>query len=226
MIHQDAQKAHDANSLIRKTSEAVDRSNRIVSDLTASMSDIASSSKEARNIVQTIDGIAFQTNLLALNAAVEAARAGESGAGFAVVAEEVRNLALRASEASAHTGELIGEIVGKVDGGAALARKTKDAFGEIDAGSKKVAEMISEIAASAKQQADGIEQINQTVAEMDKITQQNAADAEETSSASQELQIQAAELNGFVHQLTAIVGENPARKAKSGGSRLLPPPNA
>jgi methyl-accepting chemotaxis protein len=228
MIHQDAQKADEANALIVNAGGTVDRANGIVTDLTASISDIASSGEEARKIVQTIEGIAFQTNLLALNAAVEAARAGESGAGFAVVADEVRNLALRASEAAAQTGDLIGEIVGKVEGGAAFAQKTRTAFGEIDASSKQIAEIVSEIAASAKQQAEGIEQISQRVAEMDRITQQNAADAEETSSASQELNVQAEELNRFIQKLTAIVGKKSSsstpRRAPSNGSQtaLLP----
>ncbi len=208
MTQKNAEKADEATILIEEADETIHRSNQIVADLTASISEISSASKEAQKIVKTIDEIAFQTNLLALNAAIEAARAGETGAGFAVVADEVRNLALRAAEAATHTSELIEGIVGKIKDGAAYVQKTNSAFGEIEISSRKVAAIVTEIAVSSKEQAEGIEQINHTVAEMDRITQQNAANAEETASASRELRSQADQLNRFVEKLTAIVGAN------------------
>jgi methyl-accepting chemotaxis protein len=162
--------------------EAIEKSNKAMTELTRSMTDIARASEETQKIIKNIDEVAFQTNLLALNAAVEAARAGEAGAGFAVVADEVRNLALRATDSAKNTANLIQDIVNKVRGGEKLVSVTNDAFGSVISSAKKVQELMEEIAAASKEQSDGIHQINGAVAEMNRVTQQNAANAEELAS--------------------------------------------
>jgi len=149
--------------------------------LTKSMKEIATASEQTQKIIKSIDEVAFQTNLLALNAAVEAARAGEAGAGFAVVADEVRNLAMRATDSAKDTAALIENIVKKVRGGESLVTVTNEVFSEVTASSTKVVELMGEIAAASQEQSQGIDQVNRAVAEMNQVTQQNAASAEELS---------------------------------------------
>jgi methyl-accepting chemotaxis protein len=182
MTKRNADNTSEANSLMVVVREAIEKSNNAMTELTQSMTDIARASAETQKIVKNIDEVAFQTNLLALNAAVEAARAGEAGAGFAVVADEVRNLALRATDSAKNTANLIQDIVNKVSGGGKLVTVTNEAFGSVISSAKKVQELMEEIAAASKEQSDGISQINSAVAEMNRVTQQNAANAEELAS--------------------------------------------
>ena len=191
---------------MQESNHTVSQANTSMGDLKGSMEEISKASEETQNVVKTIDEIAFQTNLLALNAAVEAARAGEAGAGFAVVAEEVRNLALRSADAAKNTAELIEGTVKKVKHGSELVNTTADAFTEVATSSAKVAELVAEIAAASGEQAQGIEQVNIAVTEMDKVTQSNAAGAEESASASEELNAQAEEMKGMVNELKNMVG--------------------
>ncbi|HKL22228.1 MAG TPA: methyl-accepting chemotaxis protein, partial [Tichowtungia sp.] len=179
MTRQNAENADQADRIMKETAQVVRDAEKAVKDLTVSMNDISSASEETRKIIHTIDEIAFQTNLLALNAAVEAARAGEAGAGFAVVADEVRTLALRSAEAAHNTAELIKGTVQKVGDGSQLVTKTNGTFVQVAESTAKVGELVAEIAAASSEQADGIEQVNKAVTEMDKVTQQNAANAEE-----------------------------------------------
>lgn len=165
MTGQSTEKSGKADGLMRQALEVVDKANESMLTLTKSMDEISRSSAETSKIVKTIDEIAFQTNLLALNAAVEAARAGEAGAGFAVVANEVRNLALRAAEAARDTATLIDETVSRVDGGGRLVRATNDEFVKVTETTSKIGTLISEIAASARDQAAGIEQVNKAILE-------------------------------------------------------------
>ncbi len=182
MTKQNAENAHQANTLITGNNQLMDKTSISMTELTQSMKDIAASSEQTQKIIKTIDEIAFQTNLLALNAAVEAARAGEAGAGFAVVADEVRNLAMRAAEAARNTSALIEDIVKKIQGGVGVVTLTNQNFGEATINSGKVRDLIAEMAAASREQAQGLEQVNQAVAEMNKVTQQNAAGAEELAS--------------------------------------------
>jgi methyl-accepting chemotaxis protein len=174
--------------------------------LTESMTDISAASEETQKIVKTIDEIAFQTNLLALNAAVEAARAGEAGAGFAVVADEVRSLAMRAAESARDTSNLIDSTVEKVKGGNELVNETSEMFSTATSASDRVSTLITEIATASNEQATGIEEINRAVTEIDKVTQTNAAGAEETASASEELTAQAGAMDEVVSELEGMVG--------------------
>jgi methyl-accepting chemotaxis protein len=174
--------AAQANNLMSTAQQIIEKANVSMSQLTGSMKEIAAGSEQTQKIVKTIDEIAFQTNLLALNAAVEAARAGEAGSGFAVVADEVRNLAIRAAEAAKNTSGLIEDIVKKIRNGEKLVEVTNEAFKEIMGSSGKVVQLIGEIAGSSQEQSLGIDQINRAVAEMNNLTQQNAAGAEELAS--------------------------------------------
>ena len=212
MVKQNADNANQANNLMKEANQTVVKAKDSMGDVTKSMEEISKASEETQKIIKTIDEIAFQTNLLALNAAVEAARAGEAGAGFAVVAEEVRNLAMRSAEAAKNTADLIEGTVKKVNGGSDLVQKTGEAFEEVATAAAKVGELVSEIAAASNEQAQGIEQVNKAMAEMDKVTQQNAANAEESSSASEEMSAQANELNAMLAEFQLAGSEGAERK--------------
>jgi methyl-accepting chemotaxis protein len=214
MTKQNADHANQADNLMKEANLVVSKANDSMSDLTVSMEEISKASQETSKIIKTIDEIAFQTNLLALNAAVEAARAGEAGAGFAVVADEVRNLAMRAADAAKNTAELIEGTVQKVKDGGELVATTNDAFTQVAESAAKVGELVGEIAAASNEQAQGIGQVNTAVTEMDKIVQQNAANAEESASASEEMNAQAEQMKGFVEDLIALVGGSAKSKTK------------
>ena len=208
MTLQNAENAQQAAGKTKEGSAVVGQANESMSELTVSMAELYRSSSETQKVVKTIDEIAFQTNLLALNAAVEAARAGEAGAGFAVVAEEVRNLALRSAEAAKVTAELIEGTVMKVQMGAKLVEKTNAAFAQVATATVQVGELVSEIAVASKEQAEGVKQVNCAVGEIDKVIQLNAANAEESASASEELNAQAGQMQDMVAELVALVGGN------------------
>ncbi|HQN17663.1 MAG TPA: Cache 3/Cache 2 fusion domain-containing protein [Syntrophobacteraceae bacterium] len=205
MTKQNAGNATQANRLMAEALQLVQEANSSMRDLIVAMDETSRASEETQKIVKTIDEIAFQTNLLALNAAVEAARAGESGAGFAVVAEEVRNLAMRAADAAKNTAVLIEGTVKRVHNGSDLVQKTEEALSRITGTTSKVSELLSEIAAASNEQAQGIDQVSKAVAEMDRVVQQNASQAEESASASVELNVQAQETRQYVGELVALV---------------------
>ncbi|MBN2255135.1 MAG: Cache 3/Cache 2 fusion domain-containing protein [Deltaproteobacteria bacterium] len=219
MTKQNADNANQADGLMKEANQVVTRADRSMNDLTVSMKDISQASEETSKIVKTIDEIAFQTNLLALNAAVEAARAGEAGAGFAVVADEVRNLAMRAADAAKNTADLIEGTVKKIKEGSDLVAKTNEAFGEVTTSAAKVGELVGEIAAASAEQAQGIDQVNKAITEMDKVTQQNAANAEESASASEEMNAQAAQLKDVAAELMETIGGKGENIGKGNGFR-------
>ena len=208
MTKQNANHADQADTIMKTTNQIVGEANQSMSELTESMAEISKASEETQKIVKTIDEIAFQTNLLALNAAVEAARAGEAGAGFAVVADEVRNLALKAANAAKDTASLIESTVKKVRDGSELVSKTNEAFSQVSGSSSKVGELVAGIAAGSNEQAHGIEQVNKAMGEMDKVVQQNAANAEENAGASEEMSAQSEQMAGYVEELMSLVGGN------------------
>lgn len=190
MTKNNADNTMQADMLMKDASKVVTEAQGTMSDIEAAMQAIATTSLDISRIIKTIDEIAFQTNLLALNAAVEAARAGEAGAGFAVVAEEVRSLSMRAAEAAKSTAVLIETTVSKVHDGSTMMQRANEAFLNVSRKASEAAKLIAEIAAASREQAEGISQINHVVAQMDKVIQQNAANAEESASAAEELKAQ------------------------------------
>jgi len=228
MTRLNAENAVQANAMMGDVKRVVGRADESMQTLTKSMNDIAAASEETSKIVKTIDEIAFQTNLLALNAAVEAARAGEAGAGFAVVAEEVRNLAIRAAEAAKNTAGLIEDTVRKIKEGTELVSRTNQDFLEVADRSAKVADLVGEISAANTEQAEGINQVNRAVAEMDKVVQQNAANAEELASASEQTNAQAEMMRGLIFNLNGIVSglkRGSESTLGSTGNRVPSPPD-
>jgi len=193
-VKQNADNARQANHLAASASEIALRGGAAVSAVVGTMQEISASSHKISDIVSVIDGIAFRTNILALNAAVEAARAGEEGKGFAVVAGEVRSLAQRSAQAAREIKALIEDSAGKVGAGARQAEGAGATMQEIVTAVQHVTDIMGEIAAASHEQASGIDQVNLAVAQMDEVTQQNAALVEEAAAAAGSMQDQAREL--------------------------------
>jgi methyl-accepting chemotaxis protein/carbonic anhydrase len=206
MTRTNAENAKQANILAGQTRQAADEGDRSMGKLNEAMAGINTSSDKISKIIKVIEEIAFQTNLLALNAAVEAARAGEHGKGFAVVADEVRNLAQRAAQAAKETTGLIEDAVHRARQGTEVATEVGKALGAIVGQATKVSELINGIASASQEQAQGVDQVNTAVSQMDKVTQQNAAGAEESASAAEELAAQAQAVKGIVNELVTLVG--------------------
>ena len=233
MTKQNADNANQAKAMMNEAKLVVEKANEQMARLTEAIGQITRSSEETGKIIKTIDEIAFQTNLLALNAAVEAARAGEAGAGFAVVADEVRNLALRAAEAARNTSELIEKTIKAVKAGNEMTVSTQDAFQANAKLSVKISQLVDEIATASEEQAHGISQLNTAVTEMDKVTQQTAANAEESASAAEEMNAQSQQMRMYVEELAMVVGvkmgdsgasASRAISAAGGGKPALPQP--
>jgi methyl-accepting chemotaxis protein len=186
-----AESSGQANQLAGRARDAAEKGNGHMGNLVKAIDEINESGQNISKIIKVIDEIAFQTNLLALNAAVEAARAGKHGKGFAVVAEEVRNLAARSAKAAQETAELIEGSVEKAKNGSEIAGQTSEALAEIVSGATKVTDLVGEIAAASNEQAQGISQVNQGLTQIEQVTQQNTASAEECAAASEGLSSQA-----------------------------------
>ena len=197
-VKQNADNARQANQLALGASEVAGRGGEVVGQVVQTMGAIANASKKIADIISVIDGIAFQTNILALNAAVEAARAGEQGRGFAVVASEVRNLAQRSASAAKEIKQLISDSVDKVDNGHRLVDQAGATMHEVVQAVKRVTDIMGEITAASMEQSQGIEQVNVSIAQMDEMTQQNAALVEEAAAAAESLQDQANSLSRAV----------------------------
>ena len=163
----------------------------MVKRVVSTMGEIQDSSKKIADIIGVIDSIAFQTNILALNAAVEAARAGEQGRGFAVVATEVRNLAQRSAQAAKEIKSLISASVERVGQGSALVDQAGSTMAEVVSSIRRVTDLMGEISASSSEQSLGVAQVGEAVAQMDRVTQQNAALVEEMAAAAASLKTQA-----------------------------------
>lgn len=210
MTRQNADNAVNANQMMTQTQSQVSKGAEAVRNMSKAMGEINNSSEQISRIIKTIEEIAFQTNLLALNAAVEAARAGDAGKGFAVVADEVRNLAQRSAQAARDTADLIESTVARVKNGTEIAQELQKSFVEVESAANGVAGLINEISAASNEQAQGVDQVNTAVAQMDKVTQTNAANAEESASAAEELNAQAEQLRSLVNELVKLVRGNDA----------------
>lgn len=206
MTKQNADNASQARAMMQEAGHIVEKVNRHMDDMAKAITEITKSSEETGKIIKTIDEIAFQTNLLALNAAVEAARAGEAGAGFAVVADEVRNLAMRSAEAAKNTSELIENTMKAVKNGNQLTSSTQEAFKDNIASSTKISQLVDEIATASQEQAHGIAQINRAVAEMDKVVQQAAYNAEASAAAAESMNTEVNQLSKQMQGLAGLVG--------------------
>jgi len=219
---QSADNARQADEIARRAKAAAQEGTTAMGEMQEAMARIRASAEGTSQIIKDINEIAFQTNLLALNAAVEAARAGEAGRGFAVVAEEVRSLALRAKGAAAKTEERILQSVKEAEQGEEKSRLVHGKLADISRSVDQVSGIVSGIAATAKEQAAGIGQMTTAVAEMDKVTQQNAESAERSSASAKDLSSQAEELAGMVGSFR--LGEAGVRRADSPrGARPVDP---
>ncbi|HEX5685914.1 MAG TPA: methyl-accepting chemotaxis protein [Ideonella sp.] len=197
-VKHNADTARAANELASSASGVAAQGGQVVGQVVATMEQITEASRRIADIIGVIDGIAFQTNILALNAAVEAARAGEQGRGFAVVAGEVRSLAQRSAQAAKEIKSLIGDSVDKVEAGSQLAGDAGRTMQDIVAQVRRVTDLIAEISAASLEQSQGIDQIGNAVAQLDQVTQQNAALVEESAAAAESLKQQAARMNEVV----------------------------
>jgi methyl-accepting chemotaxis protein len=206
MTKRNAESAREANGYANQTRTAAETGASDVNAMNEAMTAIKESSDNIAKIIKTIDEIAFQTNILALNAAVEAARAGEAGAGFAVVAEEVRALAQRSATAAKETAQKIEDAIQKSQHGVEISAKVAGSLQEIVAKARQVDSLVAEISQASQEQSQGISQVLSAVTQMDKVTQSNAAMAEESASASEELTGQAKALDESVAELQKLIG--------------------
>jgi len=210
---QSSDRAGQADQLTKGARSAAGEGAQAIERMQGAMQKIRLSAEGTSQIIRDINDIAFQTNLLALNAAVEAARAGEAGRGFAVVAEEVRSLALRSKEAANKTEVLIRESVRQAGQGEETAREVAHTLGDIVVGVEQVSKVVAEIAAATREQTGGIAAVTGAVGEMGKVTYQNAASAEESSSAAAELSGQADALSGLLGAFRLARPETAIRRA-------------
>ncbi|WP_279818220.1 methyl-accepting chemotaxis protein [Comamonas aquatica] len=197
-VRHNTDNAQQATQLARSAAQSANAGGQAMEQVTQTMETIAASSRKIADIIGVIDGIAFQTNILALNAAVEAARAGEQGRGFAVVAGEVRSLAGRSAEAAKEIKQLIQQSVNQVNEGTRLVDTTGQTINEVVRQVQSVATLIQEISNASNEQSQGTSQVSDAIAQLDQVTQQNAALVEESAAAASSLNIQAAELNQLV----------------------------
>ncbi|MEN9865926.1 MAG: hypothetical protein RL748_1516, partial [Pseudomonadota bacterium] len=201
-VKHNAENALQANQLASSASTVAARGGDVVGRVVDTMKEINDSSRKISDIIAVIDGIAFQTNILALNAAVEAARAGEEGRGFAVVASEVRNLAQRSAAAAKEIKILIHDSVDTVETGTQLVEQAGSAMQEIVGSIERVTDIMGEITIASREQSSGIDQINLSIAQIDEVTQQNAALVEEAAAAANALKAQADRLALLVNEFT------------------------
>ncbi|MCL6589453.1 MAG: cache domain-containing protein [Firmicutes bacterium] len=227
MIQQNTEHTKQAALLAKQAKELSDKGNQEMQEMITSMAELKKSSTQIAKIIKVIDDIAFQTNILALNAAIEAARAGEAGMGFAVVAEEVRNLAQRSAQAAKDTTAIIESNIDLSDKGTQVVEMVKASLAEIALQIKKVSELMEEIAAASQEQYQGIAQVNQALAQVETVTQQNSSTADESAAASAELYAQAQSMMNAVRRLSGLInGEKTkageAMDAKESGARQAP----
>jgi methyl-accepting chemotaxis protein/methyl-accepting chemotaxis protein-1 (serine sensor receptor) len=219
MARRNTDNSRSAADLVSQSQTSFSEANRMLEQMVTAMGEINTSSEKIGKIIKVIDEIAFQTNILALNAAVEAARAGESGMGFAVVANEVRNLAQRSAQAAKDTAALIEESITKSHEGRAKTDQVAGAIHSISELALQIKTLVDEVNLGSQEQTRGIEQIGKAISQMEQVTQKNAANAEESASASEELTAQSQALYAVVRDLEAMVDGS---DAEGGASRTEP----
>ncbi len=205
MVQQNTNNTQNAKELSHKTKSAVVKGNKEMVEMTVAMNEIKDSSDQISKIIKVIENIAFQTNILALNAAVEAARAGDAGMGFAVVAEEVRDLAQKSSEAAKDTAKMIKESMGKTDKGVNLSEKVLASLEEINLDTSKLDTLMEEIETASKEQSQGIIQISEAMNQMGRGVQEAAANSEETAASAEELNAQSESMDEIVRELLNLI---------------------
>jgi methyl-accepting chemotaxis protein len=203
---QNADRAGAANGMMRDAHIAMEQALRAMNELDSSMQTIAKSSNQVAGVLKSIDEIAFQTNILALNAAVEAARAGQSGAGFSVVADEVRSLAHRAAEAARNSSDIVERTIRDVGAGVKLVGAANASFLEVSSKISGGTDVVNQITVSSEEQARGVANIGQAISRMQKMTLQNAADARQAASAASAMTAQVVRTRDFVENLVQLVG--------------------
>jgi len=228
MTKRNAESAHTALTLAHQARQATESGNGQMREMVTAMQDIKFASDNIAKIIKTIDEIAFQTNILALNAAVEAARAGEAGAGFAVVADEVRNLAQRAASAARETADKIADSIQKSAKGADISAKFEAGLTGIADMTRQMHTLMTEVASASKEQSTGLVAVSSSLARMEAITRDNAAGAEDTARAVEELDTQASLLLETVDGLMTLVKDPTERsgRASSGTTRQPAPVSA
>ena len=214
-VRQNADNASQASQLALAARDQAEQGGQVVGRAVKAMSGINDSARTIADIISVIDEIAFQTNLLALNAAVEAARAGEQGRGFAVVASEVRNLAGRSATAAKEIKDLIQDSVKKVEDGSHLVTQSGQTLDQIVHSVKKVSDIVAEIAAASREQSLGIDQVGRAIAQMDELTQQNAALVEQATAASQGMATEASSLNAMLDHYDFTSGKDTSNEKQA-----------
>ncbi|HBE80883.1 MAG TPA: hypothetical protein DDW65_24315 [Firmicutes bacterium] len=216
-VMQNATNTKQAAQLSEQAKQSADKGSAQMQEMMESIREIKDSSDKIAKIIKVIDDIAFQTNILALNAAIEAARAGEAGMGFAVVAEEVRNLAQRSAQAAKDTTVIIESNIELSNKGVSVAGKVYEALDEITVQTARVSQLMDEVVAAGQEQSQGIDQLNKAITQVGTVTQQNAANAEESASAAEELSAQAESMREIVRELSKLVnGKTAALKTEIG----------
>jgi methyl-accepting chemotaxis protein len=206
--------------LAAQTKVASDKGNDEMENMMYSMIEIKKSSDQIKKIIKVIDEIAFQTNILALNAAVEAARAGDAGMGFAVVAEEVRNLAQRSAQAASDTAYMIEGNIELSETGVSVAKRVGESLSEITIQANKVKDLMEEIDTASQEQSQGILQINKAIGQMEKATRQNETISEESAGASEELGDQVESLKEVIYKLAELINGDKVKDISSGTNSI------
>jgi methyl-accepting chemotaxis protein/methyl-accepting chemotaxis protein-1 (serine sensor receptor) len=228
MARRNTENSRMATENMSAMAREIEDADRLLAQMVVSMKEINQSSDSIAKVIKVIDEIAFQTNLLALNAAVEAARAGSAGMGFAVVADEVRNLAQRCAQSARDTASLIQESIARANDGKGKLDQVAAAFRAITDGASSVRTLVEEVNQGSQEQSKGVGQTAGAILQMQNVTQQIAANAEEGAAAGEQLSAQAATLNATVEQLQIMLegraagaSAPPARSGATASSRNI-----